>query len=98
MADPLLRATVNVTLAKSIAAVDLAANLTITTVTTTVTVPGVKANQMYLVALANADLDAGLLLQGVVYAEADDQLIIRTVNPTIATINPAAATLFVIGL
>jgi hypothetical protein len=98
MPDSRLRATVNVTLAKPIDAVDLANNPTITTVTTTVTVPGVKANQMYLVALANADLDVGLLLQGVVYAEADDQLIIRTVNPTIAGINPAAATIYVIGL
>jgi hypothetical protein len=92
-----LRATVNVTIAKTVDG-DLAANLTITTVTTNVTVPGVKAGQFYLVAMANADLTAGLLLQGVVYCEADGVLIIRTVNPTAGTLNPSAADLHVIGL
>ena len=97
MADPNLRATVNVTLAKRVAA-DLASNATITTVTTNVTVPGAKRGQFYLVAFANADLDAGLLMQGVVYCEADDVLIVRTVNPTVGAIDPGAATLNVLGL
>ena len=92
-----LRATVNVTLAKTVTA-DLALNATIVTVTTNVAVPGVKTGQFYLVAFANADLDANLLMQGVVYCEADDILIVRTVNPTIGSINPAAADMHVIGL
>ena len=92
-----LRATVNVTLAKTVTA-DLALNATIVTVTTHAAVPGVKPGQFYLVAFANADLDANLLLQGVVYCEADDILIVRTVNPTVGSINPAAADMHVIGL
>ena len=92
-----LRATVNVTLAKTVTA-DLALNATIVTVTTNVAVPGVKPGQFYLVAFATADLDANLLLQSVVYCEADDILIVRTVNPTVGSINPAAADMHVLGL
>lgn len=92
-----LRATVNVTMAKTVTA-DLALNATIVTVTTNVAVQGAKIGQFYLVAFANADLTANLLLQGVVYCEADDILIIRTVNPTVGSINPAAADMHVIGL
>ncbi len=90
-------ATVNVTMAKTVTA-DLALNATIVTVTTNVAVPGVKAGQMYLVAFANADLTANLLLQPVIYCEADDVLIVRTVNPTAGSLNPAAADMHVIGL
>lgn len=93
-----LHATVNVTLAKTIAGVDLASNATIVTVTTNVAVPGVRAGQMYLVAMANADLTANLLMQSVIICEADDVLIVRTVNPTAGTLNPTAADLHVIGL
>ena len=92
-----LRVTVNVTIAARVTA-DLDANLTITTEVTSVTVAGVKAGQMYLVAFKDADLNAGLLMQGVVYCETDNVLVIRTINPTIATINPTAAQMYVIGL
>lgn len=90
-------ATVNVTLAKTVTA-DLALNATIVTVTTAVAVPGVKAGQMYLVAMADADLDANLLMQSVIYCETDGTLIVRTVNPTVGSINPTAADMHVIGL
>lgn len=92
-----LRATVNVTLAKTITA-DLDDAATISTTVTSVAVPRVKAGQFYLVAMANADLTANLLMQGVVYCEADNVLIVRTVNPTAGTLNPSAADLHVIGL
>jgi hypothetical protein len=92
-----LRATVNVTLAARVSA-NLDSNATITTEVTNVTVAGVKAGQFYLVAFKDADLNAGLLMQGVVYCETDGILIIRTVNPTIAAIDPAAANLYVLGL
>jgi hypothetical protein len=91
------RATVNVTLVREISA-DLDSAATITTTTTAVPVPGVKVDQLYLVAFADADLDAGLLMQGVVLCEADNVLNVRVVNPTIGSINVAAANLTVIGL
>lgn len=91
-------ATIKATLVKTITG-DLADNATIVTVSTTLTVPGVKAGQMYLVALADSDLDANLLLgNGVLIAEADDQLVVRTVNPTVGAINPAPATFYIVGL
>lgn len=92
-----LRATVNVTIAKTVTA-DLDLNATIVTVSTSVAVAGVKAGQMYLVAFADADLDANLLLQSCVYCEVDGTLIVRTVNPTVGSINPSAADMHVIGL
>jgi hypothetical protein len=91
------KATVNVTLVREISA-DLDDAATITTTTTAVPVPGVKAEQMYLAAFADADLDAGLVMQGVVLCEVDNVLNIRVVNPTIGAINVAAATMTVIGL
>lgn len=92
------QATINVTMAKTITG-DLASNATIVTVSTTLVVPGVKAGQMYLVALADSDLDANLLLgNGVLIAEADNALVVRTVNPTVGTINPSAATFYIVGV
>lgn len=92
------QATINATLVEEITG-DLALNATIVTVSTTLAVPGVKAGQMYLVALADSDLDANLLLgNGVLIAEADDQLVVRTVNPTIGSINPGAATFYIVGI
>lgn len=97
MADTNLKATVNATFVKRVS-VDLASATANTTTTTTATVQGVKAKNMYLVAFADADLDAGLVLQSVVYCEVDDQLILRVTNPTAGAIDAAAATLNVIGL
>ena len=92
-----LRATVNVTLVRTQSG-DLDDAATITTTTTSVAVQGVKAGQFYLVAMADADLDTGILMQPVVYCEVDGTLEIRVVNPTIAAINVAAADLHIIGL
>lgn len=94
---PRLRATVNVTLAKT-QSVDLDNAATITTTTTSVPVAGVKAGGMYLVAMADADLDAGVLLQNPVFCEVDDVLEVRVVNPTAGAINVTAADMHIIGL
>jgi len=93
----MLRTTVNVTIAKQVTA-DLDNALTITTTTTAVPVQGVKADQLYMVAFADADLDAGVLVQNPILCEADGILNVRLVNPTAGGINVAAATMTVIGL
>ena len=94
---PKLRATVNVTLART-QSVDLDESATITTTTTSVAVPGVEAGSMYCVAMANGDLDAGVLLQNPVFCEVDGTLLIRAVNPTAGAINVGAADMHIIGL
>lgn len=91
------KVTIDVTLAKELAA-DLDSAATITTTTTAVTVQGVKADQLYMVAFADADLDQGVLVQNPILCEADDVLNVRVVNPTAGAINVASATMTVIGL
>lgn len=92
-----LRATINATLVRTQSA-DLDNAATITTTTTSLAVAGVKAGQFYLVAMADADLDAGLVLQPVVYCEVDGTLEVRVVNPTAGAINVAPANMHIIGL
>jgi hypothetical protein len=92
-----LKVTVDVTMAIQLSA-DLDIAATITTTVTAVPVPGVKVDQLYLVAFANADLDAGVLVQNPILCETDDELLVRLVNPTAGGINVAAATMTVIGL
>ena len=92
-----LKVTIDVTMAKQLT-VDLDSADTIDTTTTAVPVPGVKVDQLYLVAFADADLDAGVLVQNPILCETDDELIVRLVNPTAGGINVSAATMTVIGL
>jgi hypothetical protein len=92
------RATINVTLAKELAAVDLDNAATITTTVTSVTVPGVKADSLYMIAFANADLDAGLVVQNPILCEVNGTLLVRVVNPTAGAINHTASAAVVIGL
>lgn len=94
---PKFRQTVNATLVKTISA-DLDDNATITTTTTSLAVPGVKAGNMYLVAMADADLNAGLLIQNPIFCEVDDVLEVRIVNPTAGALNPTAADMHILGL
>jgi hypothetical protein len=94
---PKFRQTINATLVKTISA-DLDSNATITTTTTSLAVPGVQAGNMYLVAMANADLNAGLLIQNPIFCEVDDVLLVRIVNPTAGALNPTAADMHVLGL
>ena len=94
---PRLRATVNVTLAKT-QSVDLDSADTIDTTVTSVSVAGVKAGGMYLVAMADADLDSGVLIQNPIFCEVDDVLLVRLVNPTAGGINVTAADMHIIGL
>ena len=93
----MLRATVNVTLLRTVSG-DLDSAATITTTTTSVTVPGVKVNNLYMVAFADADLDQGVLVQNPILCEADGVLEVRVVNPTAGAINVSAADMHVIGL
>jgi len=93
-----LVSTINATLVQSLAAADLDNAATITTTTTALAVPKVKAGNFYMVAMADADLDAGVLIQNPIYCEADGVLNVRLVNPTAGAINVAAAEMHVIGL
>ena len=93
----MVRATVNVTILKTVSA-DLDSADTIDTTTTAVPVPGVKVNNLYMVAFADGDLDAGVLVQNPILCEADGVLNVRLVNPTAGGINVSAADMHVIGL
>lgn len=92
-----LKVTIDVTMAKQLT-VDLDSADTIDTTTTAVAVPGVKVDQLYLVAFADGDLDTGVLVQNPILCETDDELLVRLVNPTAGGINVSAATMTVIGL
>lgn len=94
----MFRATVNVTLAKELAGVDLDDAATITTTTTTVPVAGVKANNLYMVAFADADLNQGLLVQNPILCEVNGELLVRLVNPTAGGINHTASNMVVVGI
>jgi hypothetical protein len=94
---PKLRQTVNATLVKTVTA-DLASIDSILSITTSITVPGAKAGNMYLVAMANADLNAGLVIQNPIFCEVDGTLLVRVINATAGALNPGAADMHVIGL
>ena len=94
---PKLRQTVNATLVKTVTA-DLASIDTVLSITSSITVPGAKAGNMYLVAMANADLNAGLVIQNPIFCEVDGTLLVRVINATGGALNPGAADMHVIGI
>ena len=77
--------------------VDLALVPLNSTLETTVTVPGVKTNRLYLCHVVG--LDTGLIMESVGIGTAADTLQLRLVNPTAGNINPAPSkTLHVVGV
>lgn len=69
-----------------------------TTGTTLQSINGVKGGGLYLVAVDDDDLDAGLIVQSVCYCETDGILPVRIANVTAAPIDMTAAILHVIGI
>ncbi len=70
--------------------VDIPEIATITTVDVTFTgLKGVKVGELYLVAFDLAGLNAGLGYSATAHALADNELVVRFVNPTAGALNPA---------
>jgi hypothetical protein len=79
-------------------AVDFASINANTSLTTVLTVYGAKAGHIYLIAIDDDDLAAGLMLQGTAWCETDGQIPVRLINTTAAPVDPAAVMVHILGL
>jgi len=91
-----LKHTVGASLSKD-TLVDIALVPLNSTLQTTVTVPGVKIDRIYLCHIVG--LDTGLIMESIGIGTGTDTLQLRFVNPTASNINPGPSkTLHVVGL
>lgn len=79
-------------------AVDFGAIAANSTLTTQLTVYGAKAGHIYLIAIDDDDLAAGIMVQGTAWCETDGQVPVRLINTTAAPVDPAAVMVHILGL
>lgn len=79
-------------------AVDFGSIAANSTLTTLLTVYGAKAGHIYLIAIDDDDLAAGIMVQGTAWCETDGVIPVRLINTTAAPVDPAAVTVHILGL